>query len=267
MIFSTSVGEIEGFLSCYNGRPLYNEKLFMVDITHLVGGKYPDRWEIKKAVVHHKAGGYQPGLKGIQATADYCRQVRCWPGHPYHIDIPYEVPTDENGRYVIFQTNNWHQAAYHTGGHNADSIGIAFQGLFRSQYFKEGGSPSPAQKTVLKSLYDILAFAGMIPRRGIWGHCDFNKPACPGDDLNGIVKELRGNIPLAEKLVNWEMRQKALQEVNCSPGAIDGIYGYKTKAAVRKFRIQAGLDELEMTAGPWDPVTEATILNWIAEPK
>lgn len=270
-----------------DGALLFDDGVVVVDVVSQLPRSRPyplrDYSKISEIVVHHKAGGYLKGLDGAIATARFCQTPpvystetgkrvgggRGWPGHPYHIDVPFVVPIHEH-RLVAMLTSPLREGSWHAGSHNTASIGIAFQGCFYSKYTLDGGHPSPAQIDILGRLHRLLNRVLRVNLR-LLGHAEAGKPSCPGDDLMAEIRRIRGDTdpgPSLPSLKTWKERQEALILLGYGliVGKADGIYGDKTKAAVEAFRSDAGLSAV-MYRASWDDETAQVMTNWIVEPK
>jgi len=182
-----------------------------------VVGKYYDDEDrsIQKVVFHQTAGSYTPGFNGVMNTANFfvtdpkydakgnwLGNGRGWPGFAYTFYVPYE-PEMHEGKWIIFQCNPLKRISWHTGnGQNEISIAICFQGYFYSEhitrYFpRKGhdGHPSQAQIECAEEFWKLYCMEKLkIGDHEIYGHFDFGKLACPGADLENIVRYYRGEF-------------------------------------------------------------------------
>ena len=206
-----------------------------------------------RGIVVHKSGAHgPPGIDGPIGCARYCIEHREWPGIPYTFWIPEAVDDGGPGAY---QTNSLETVSYHTRGRNRDYIAIALQGTWDSDgdMIVESG-PGDAQMAALSELVDLLAELMAIDLRekysdGCWaltGHWEHGKPVCPGDAVRQWIQRRRGEeitIPGRRTTSTWSVRrlQAGLLALGFDPGPIDGIRGYRTRAALERFQAAAGI--------------------------
>lgn len=252
--------------------------------------KVDDR-RVKLAYVHHTAGPSRDGLEAVIKLAGWITKApkfqrdtggqvvtrkvrgrdkpirigggRGFPGVPYTYVVPTR-PALQNGKFVVYRCNDDDWITWHTRGHNADAVGIAFCGNFASRH-----APKASTRDVDDTAFDagtsfILDY--LLPRHGltgkdIRGHFDAGKAACPGDQLEAWVREQRGEhvdwaLPDGPEddrpLDTWEQRQIALAALGFDVGVIDGVWGFDTRGGLEAFQEHAGL----VVDGVWGPLSE-----------
>jgi len=108
----------------------------------------------------------------------------------YHIqrqgwgDIGYHYIIDTNGRIWTARSVKF-QGAHAGGTNNRGNIGICLLGNY------DRHPPNRVQKNNLTWLIQWLRRRYSIPRRELYGHCDFKVTNCPGRHLLSFVKSLR----------------------------------------------------------------------------
>jgi len=125
--------------------------------------------------------------------------------HNYHISpdshlklgvgaprIAYHYTIEKDG--TIYEVNKLTDIVWHTAGQNLHGIGIMLVGDFDGNGHKGKSKPTECQLDSLKDLLDHLTGKLNINITEIYGHCDFGKPACPGDDVMNYIRKYRGSI-------------------------------------------------------------------------
>lgn len=140
-----------------------------------------------------------------------------------------------------------HGHAATPGDENKSYLGVCFGGKLRSRHWAEGTErPSDAQHGALLRIWHACADYFDLTGLDCYGHYHFGKPACPGDDLQSQVEEIRADLTVVERRV-LEMlstvrgRQEQLSRHGYSPGAIDGKWGPKSSRALGRFCTARGL--------------------------
>lgn len=251
---------------------------------------------IRHVYVHQSAGNHKAGIEAAIAIARfhvgdpiYKRHPdgsialrkngkkhmigggRGWPAAGYTFCIPGQ-PEIVDGKIEVFRLNPDDRHSYHTGA-TANRIGAAvcFAGTFASRHMKNSTltRPAPVETAMLAGKELILDYLmpryGITPAKGLRGHFDVGKPACPGDALERWVRETRGEVLKSSVPVMVEKtdsgfdspfaRQQALVDLGFVLGSVDGIWGERSKGALLAFQ-----DATSITAdGRWGPQTEKAI--------
>jgi len=257
----------------------------LYDVSHLLK-RHPTKKYLKRdakkiaAIVVHKTGADgPPGFKAAEAMTNFCVDHRGWPGAAYTFILP-RVPDEHDGRLVVYRCNRDDVRSYHTGGQmNETGVGIGVQGnydgewdLLSSGLPRIAREPTAAQWTMLKRLVDWLAIShGIVVGRtgpdddwGLTGHWEHGKIICPGDALRLWTQTQRGEaVTMLEpstpprlpaptpgaidttKLSALDL-QRALKSIGFDPGPLDGLWGYRSRAALEKFQSSESL-----TADGW----------------
>jgi len=251
--------------------------------------KIKDR-KIQTVFFHQTAGSYQKGYEGLMNTSRFFIEDpvfenrrwtgngRGWPGMAYTFYVPF-CPDKCNGKLEIYQCWDLDWVTYHTGqGHNRTSVGIAFQGYFKSRHITNfvpfkgtTGSPSSEQMDIAESIWEdyFKPKLGLL-NRDLSGHFRAGKPSCPGDVLEAFVidkncksedfKEV--DKPIA--LDTWEKRQAALVLLGFKLGntgtlknGVDGKPGYKTRSSIEQLEKEFGM----VPSGVWDQHLEDEVVH------
>ena len=113
----------------------------------------------KKLILHHAAGS------GLDARAIHrLHRQNGWAGIGYH----YYVQKDGS----IHRGRPEDRVGTHAAGHNADSIGVCFEGNFETE--EMGPEQFAAGAELLSDIRD------RYPGLTVCGHRDLNATACPG---------------------------------------------------------------------------------------
>ena len=121
--------------------------------------------EIDTVVIHHSGTTQGDPL----AFALYHVEHNGWPGIAYHYVI------DKNG--VIYKTNDLHTKSFHVARHNGHTVGICLVGNFMVE--------KPCYIQMLAAARAVtLVFKEVGRKLAIKGHRDFNKPSCPGENID-----------------------------------------------------------------------------------
>ena len=224
---------------------------------------------VKGVVVHH--GGVREAPAGVAAVLAFER---------HHMDergwnaIAYNWLVDEAG--VIYEGRGAGVVGGATRGWNSRTESIC--------YTQWGGDALPqAAKKSIRWLVDDVAYRY---GDGLWvkAHRDFSSTTCPGDVLYRFVQEgcqlsvgdpsaidwnaiaafvngLRASVasrPLSRRRrsrgVAVRAAQSRLRDRGFDPGPVDGVYGKKTRDAVKEFQRSLGVLKADGVIGvrTWD---------------
>jgi hypothetical protein len=159
----------------------------------------------------------------------------------------------ESASYGVGQIMGWHSTLL--GYPDARAMaGVALSGGIPAQITQWGTyierANDGAMLVALRAL-DWLTFATLYNGTG--------RPQDYADWLEAAYYEavdaLAHGVPPDHDLSTWKDRQTALASLGYDPGAIDGIYGPATKAALQAFQTDAGL----IPDGIWGPLTESAM--------
>ncbi|MCW2716973.1 MAG: N-acetylmuramoyl-L-alanine amidase family 2 [Pseudonocardia sp.] len=152
----------------------------------------------------------------------------------------------------------------HCTGQNIVSIGIENEGTYSTV------GPPAAMWNRLRDTCAYICRQYGIKATEIYGHRDFKNTACPGDHLYGMLPRLRTEVGgLIGQRIEGEEAQKAswplLQEGDSGPdvtaaqyllrdagmteGEPDGTFDATTAAAVRRFQLATGAEEINGVLG------------------
>jgi hypothetical protein len=188
-----------------------------------------DPSKIAEVICHQTQGSSKnAGRFGLLHTAEFFVaddnpatedvEGRAYPGFGYTFYVPWQPELGIDFVPIIYrcQPDNIH--SYHTKHHNIGGVGIAFQGHFRSRNERFApDSPSPWQRAIFQPLLRYLIFhCYQLSPLSVFGHNDFGKEDCPGDEINAWIDQYRidslraaGELPLE----SWAGRSAALVKV------------------------------------------------------
>ena len=101
--------------------------------------------------------------------------------------ICYHYCLDDDGS--IYLSNELTDVVWHCKGQNNRSIGIMLVGDFAGTGHV-GGEPTAAQERAFFALAEHLMETLGLEPDVLFGHCDFGKPACPGNTAYGWIKRM-----------------------------------------------------------------------------
>lgn len=123
--------------------------------------------------------------------------------HNYHISkeshlkpgvgapkIAYHLTIEKDG--TIYQVNEYSDIVWHCAGQNLSSIGIMICGDFSGPSYTGKSIPTAQQIDSLEWLYDHLTKEFKLPKKEVYGHCDFGKENCPGTMVYNFIKTYKG---------------------------------------------------------------------------
>lgn len=148
------------------------------------------------------------------------------------------------------------------GDENKEFMSVMFEGLFKGPHVTGHGAHEPGQEQLISAilLWRVCAVIWNWDHEALYGHYHFGKAACPGYTAQDIVEALRrspsglGEKPSYE-LSSHKSRQQALARLEHLSGAIDGIWGPASKAALIEFQTEHDLEP----DGVWGPATNRAI--------
>jgi len=195
--------------------------------------KHPTRkWKLRptptRIVVHTTASDNQDPYKTARyhvhaGKTNHISKKGC-PAIVYH-----DLITKEG---LVYHCNYYADRTWHAGGYNKSSIGVGM--CFRGQDY--GVRPTLLQfETLRKHLVKLCLYFKILPKRivghrevpGMWtllgnGSKRYKK-TCPGMSVD--LDELRSEIAVR--------MQRVLSSVGLYEGAIDGLFGRKSKKALK----------------------------------
>lgn len=236
--------------------------------------------KIKYIIIHKSGADGRAGFNGALDCAKYVVSARDFPGMAYTFWLPRSPLLDDKGRFVVFRCQPDTVCSWHTSTRmNTEGVGIGVQG----NYDGDGGpalrTPTPAQWTMLEALYDYLCVRHNIDlsadKSALTGHYEHGKPVCPGDALVAWIREKRGQVvvtppsiaPKEEEVdprtFDVAARQTALKALGYDLGKVDGLWGFKSRAALETFQRKERLH----VDGVWGPKTASAIFARLADRK
>jgi hypothetical protein len=177
--------------------------------------------------------------------------------------IAYTFAIRRNGQIVLcndFDRAVWSQGFKgRSGDENAEFMSVMFEGLFSGPGVTDptAGEPNDEQMLSALMLWRICKKAWDWNEEDLYGHYHFGKPACPGDTIGTLIESVRANLEEPEyDFGTVEGRQQALKDLGYYAGAVDGVWGPRSRGALIRFQ-----DEHELVAdGIWGARTEAAMV-------
>lgn len=151
-------------------------------------GKMRPMGQVKRITIHHE-GSEKPNNDVM--PFDVVATLRMIHGqHRKRMgagDIGYHFIIDRTG--MIWQGRDWVYQGAHTSGANVNNLGVMLLGNFEVQ------RPTQAQLDSLNKLVaSLVRKFELTPSRDLYGHSDFCKTQCPGNNLRPYVENLRGMV-------------------------------------------------------------------------
>jgi len=194
------------------------------------------RWKIRRLEQLNKIIVHQALC---DASIDAINHYHIGPNHLTEKGCPhlcYHYGIEKNGQ--IIQANRLEEITWHTLGANITGIGILVAGNFSAPGHKlKTGEPTQKQMKALPELCDyLLRSFGLTPLE-LYGHYHFGKRACPGTTIENWIDNYRDE-KFRSKAITPGIRelQEKLKNRGYAPGPVDGIFGIRTAAALRKFQ-------------------------------
>ncbi len=143
-------------------------------------------WRI---TIHHTAGlqtmNLPDTLREVRFIQDFQQNGRGWDDIAYHFLI--------DGAGDVIEGRPVNAVGAHTQGYNDGNIGISMMGYFNAPV---NDHLTQAQMGALVRLLDYLVATYDIRLSEIRGHRDYNKTACPGDNVYLLIPSIRGKISI-----------------------------------------------------------------------
>lgn len=234
-------------------------------------------------IVHKSGADGPPGFRGMEGSARFVVNHRGWQGFAYTFWFPRVPDVDPAGRLVVYRGQPDDVRSFHTGGRmNTIGVGFGVQGNYDGD--ADGvieREPTEFQLRALEKMaryaegrYPAFSITGRADDADAWrlsGHWEHGKPVCPGDALVAWVRRMRGEggamvdddelgpqgLEVDPKRFTKSERQKALALLGYDPGPIDGIWGYRSRAALETFQAAEGL----VVDGAWGRHSAAAMLR------
>jgi len=142
-------------------------------------------------VIVHQAMSKGPTSKINQYHISTDSHIKPGVGAPH---IAYHYTVEKDG--TIYQCNKDTDITWHTKGQNTKSIGICVVGNFSGRCedgtaYVGKGNPTKPQLEALNYLLNRLMVRYELHPKDIYGHCDFGKPACPGNKVQTWIENWR----------------------------------------------------------------------------
>jgi N-acetyl-anhydromuramyl-L-alanine amidase AmpD len=105
-----------------------------------------------------------------------------------HFSYHYGIERDG----TLIQANELTQVAWHTRGQNQVGISCMLVGNFTGPGHTGENKPTKKQLDSLEFLIEtLLTTFPQLDGNKVFGHCDFGKPACPGDLVMDTVNSYK----------------------------------------------------------------------------
>lgn len=199
--------------------------------------------DIKGLVVHQTAGGDSVDLLGRYHTGQLPGGVHIGDGKGLP-GIAYTMFVNKKGElYLVndLEDITWsHGTRKLPGDENKLYMGVCFGGRFRAKGWDKGTErPTKEQVQVFHKLWAFVKAHFEFTDLDLYGHYDFGKPTCPGDDLKTLVEQY--NAKVRHELGTIQGRQQALTDLGYELGRVDGLWGRKSRNAMHAFQKAQGL--------------------------
>jgi N-acetylmuramoyl-L-alanine amidase. len=177
---------------------------------------------------------------------------RGWRGIGYNWIVGIDGQ-EVKGRDLDNDGDPWEEIAAHTQGKNSTTIGIAMEPIWTDDHEADGnpwdfftGATLRAVEKRIQWLFDEYPTL-----RWVEGHNAFAAKACPQFraerwfDMNTLAfRRARGPARPAAPVRDWVQIQRKLDTLGYGPGAVDGIRGPNTNAALAAYGLDRLLEEL-----------------------
>jgi len=129
------------------------------------------------------------------------------------------------------------------GDENAEFLAVCFSGNFSGAGYVGSQTLNEAQGITAHSLWEQLRDILNFGNDRLFGHYDFGKPACPGNELQAII-EVYNNLSeseLAIPLATVTDRQASLKKLGCYQGPLGCEWGPECRLGLTEFQKTVGL--------------------------
>jgi len=187
--------------------------------------------QINKIIIHQAL---------CDATVAEINRYHIGPNHISDKGCPhfcYHYGVEKNG--TVIQANDLEHITWHTTGANITGLSILVTGnLSAPGHFMNTTEPTARQMNSLEQLCNNLLEVFGFTWLEIYGHYHFGKRSCPGTRIEEWIESGRSKCLLSGKVIKpqTEYLQKLLNFRGYNAGPVDGIFGPKTAAALRKFQ-------------------------------
>ncbi|HPY75135.1 MAG: N-acetylmuramoyl-L-alanine amidase [Planctomycetes bacterium] len=142
----------------------------------------------RKITIHHT---YRPtaasyyGASTVRAIQNYHMDSNGWMDIGYHFLIG-TYPS--SGATTIYQGRPENKVGAHTGGANTNNVGVNVIGDYTYETLH-----SNSYKSLIHLCAWICSYYGVSPSQ-IYGHCDLNSTACPGNNIYKLMSKIRTDV-------------------------------------------------------------------------
>jgi hypothetical protein len=246
------------------------------DVSHLLPKHQSRRYKKRdpkniRTIAYHKSGADGlPGFAGLMVCVQYVIRSKNYPGAAYTYWGSRKPDRDNAGRLVVYRCHADEVHSWHTGGViNGIGIAVGWQGLYDGEWdLLSNGLPRVDKEPTAEQWLCINAMTphllmrhNLNPSDGrdpdgihpLTGHWEWGKRVCPGDAIRLHVLRARGDLP-AEPVVQpgtkvtvaaaelnpyaFKARdiQSSLNALGFDAGPVDGLWGYRSRAALEAFQ-------------------------------
>lgn len=193
-----------------------------------------------RGVVYHQSLG--------SANAKDIARYHTGPNHIAGGGLPsiaYTFFVERDGRALLcndVEDVTWSQGdASKPGDENVRYISVCFGGDFTGPGHVGNDNLTTEQLTTAGLLWMLLRDLFELSNDQLFGHYDFGKPACPGTDLATFIAIVNEDVEFDNDESLAVTQQRLLTTLGYYDGAIDGIWGPRSKSALLAFQRDHGL--------------------------
>jgi hypothetical protein len=176
----------------------------------------------------------------------------------------YTLFVERDGHPVLandLEAVTWSQGyAQRPGDENVEFLAVCFGGNMSGAGYKGTQALTPPQKETATILWSCIKKVLGLYNNQLYGHYDFGKPACPGNELQATIENIntKKDWPTPQyNLTSSLGRQEALRELGFYKKEADGVWGPDSKRALVDFQTSAGISP----DGLWGKSTTAAVLS------
>jgi hypothetical protein len=186
--------------------------------------------DIKGVCFHQSAGNKSPyKINNYHINPNHISPKGC-PHICYTIVIDDKVYLCNNLDDIVWSQGTGKQP----GDENKYMLSVVIGGLYKSKYAPSALSPTKYQMDCIGEVWNWAKKEFNLTDGDIFGHFDFGKASCPGDDIEKFIKDVRSKEEvLLNTVEDW---QKALIDLGYYHEIIDGCWGYLSRKALVKFQ-------------------------------
>jgi hypothetical protein len=130
------------------------------------------------------------------------------------------------------------------GDENEMYLSVCFGGNFSGPGYQGTQVPSPEQMQMAVTLWAKVKELWSWKNNQLFGHYDFGKAACPGNELSKFIESVNSVMDWAGERFNLDTvtgRQEALKQLGYDPKDMTGTWTIDCRAALTEFQKKSGL--------------------------